>query len=140
MKKGFRGLAVVLVAVVASLTLSACGLFKGDQAKYLAGDAGLACSIIPLQIPEKVPVALDALQCAKSVLVQVDIDTAAIARCSDRAGVPKKYSILVAAALQRVKAHAGSGPIVKQDSDAGRALSDFFLTCEAALTPEVAPG
>lgn len=123
--------------VVALVVLgTGCGAFKNapqDQITLIGGDLGTACIMIPLQAPEQIPTARLALACAKNLLTEPQIDTNAVAACAEKAGVAPKYRALVALALQRVRAHTGAGPIVPQDSDAGRALTDFFETCSIAL-------
>lgn len=130
----FLSLLSLTLLVGVFIASAGCGNVKAkDQELLLAGDAGVACMMIPLKAPEQVPAALDALQCAKTLLTGAQIDLDAVARCTDRAGVKAKYARLVSAALVRVKVHTGAGPVVPQDSDAARALNDFFSTCEIFL-------
>lgn len=119
-------LAMVLVFV------AACSGAKRDHVAMLGADAGLACSAIP---EKDVASARVALTCAQAVLTSTAIDIPAIGACADKAGVPVKYKRIVAAAISRVRAHLGSetGPLVPLDSDAGRALLDFFEVCGAVL-------
>lgn len=125
---------MVLLACTAvlALTLSACSGAKRDHVAMLGADAGLACAAIP---EKDVPNARLALTCAQAVLTSTTIEIAALTACAEKAGVPVKYQRIAGAAISRVRAHLGSetGPLVPLDSDAGRALNDFFSVCQAML-------
>lgn len=126
-----RTIPAVLVVLCLSL-VAACSGAKRDHVAMLGADAGLACAAVP---EKDVATARTALACAQGVLTATQIDMQQLTACADKAGVPAKYQRIVGAAIHRVRAHLGSetGPLVPLDSDAGRALNDFFETCAAVL-------